>query len=157
MSVCIVLVILIAYKLLMEPKYEHPEDYYKSNIKDLEKEIEELKKDDGYIRIRGYVPTEINNKDTFTYDHVDQCIAKNPKNFICTSYGWGAFVDSFDSNKDFTLTKLRGASTYIKEYEYEQNDKDIYDDKAEKILGVKILDKESEITDDLETINNSGQ
>jgi hypothetical protein len=61
----------------------------------------------------------------------------------------GAYIDSFDSDKDFTLTRIDGTATYIKKPQDSVNDN--FYDKANEIFGLNITFhklKKTETTDD---------
>ena len=101
---------------------------------------------DDYIVIDGYIPTNIKNKNTFTWDHVDTLMDNKTQNFIWSGHVFGAYVNSFDDNEDFTLTELPRCTTYIrKRWEPETFSK--FDDKVKNILGIKKSEPKELVTE----------
>ena len=98
-------------------------------------EISYLDPKDNYIIIPGYIPNNINNKNTFVYDHDDECMRKNVDNFIWSNHVFGSFVNCFNSDEEFTLIPMPKCTTYIKKKTLKNTDN--HDIKAAEILGIK--------------------
>ena len=140
--VVLFLLIFLLYKLWKSIN-ESDEEYTKV-INELKKKIENDSNPrtniyDNYIIIEGYVPSTINTEGTFVWDHVDQCATKDLDNFIWTNHVFGSYVNSFNSDEDFTLIRMPKCTTYIKKKGFEKPEE--YDDKACEVFGFTKTDK----------------
>ena len=153
--VVLLILIFLLYKLWKSTK-KSDEEYIKR--------INKLKeKEDDYISILGYAPSNMNNKGTFVWDHPDECMRKNVDNFIWSNHVFGSYVNSFNSDEDFTLVRMPKCITYIKKKEFENPEE--YDDKARQLLGFKTssefdntgLDDEDNLENKTEKITDTPQ